>query len=275
MNLGANITAFRTAQGLSQEQLAQLLGVSRQSVSKWETGTATPDLVHLLRLCEIFSVSLDTLVGQQAAQPVPPVQAASPAPASPQKQGLAAHQTVGIILLCMAFLVMLVCIGMGARLLEGAVFAVPFTLCGLLCVTVHFHPGLWCGWALYAMASLLLPMVSGLTPLAVFNPLLYTGLHHPASIAVSWLMFLAFAALCLYTGRAFSHKPLRLRRRHAVLAALWLVLYLLPILLVQMENMSIERQLAVSRFSQLSRSLLTTCAGIFLSRLAFSKKAAH
>ena len=272
MNLGANITAFRTAQGLSQEQLAQLLGVSRQSVSKWETGTATPDLVHLLRLCEIFSVSLDTLVGQQAAQPV---QAASPAPASPQKQGLAAHQTVGIILLCMAFLVMLVCIGMGAQLLEGAVFAVPFALCGIICISVASRPGLWCGWALYAMASLLLPMVSGLTPLAVFNPLLYTGLHHPASIAVSWLMFLAFAALCLYTGRAFSHKPLQLSRRHAVYIALWLAVYLLPILLVQMENMSIERQLAVSRFCLLSRSLLTTCAGIFLSRLAFSKKTAH
>ena len=142
MNLGANLTSFRTAHGLSQEQLAQLLGVSRKSVSKWETDAATPDLQHLLRLGEIFSVSLDTLVGQQAAEAAPPAQPASPAPASPQKQGLAAHQTVGIILLCMAFLVTLVCIGMGARLLEGAVFAVPFALCGLLCVTVHFHPGL-------------------------------------------------------------------------------------------------------------------------------------
>ena len=271
MNLGANITAFRTAQGLSQEQLAQLLGVSRQSVSKWETGTATPDLVHLLRLCEIFSVSLDTLVGQQAAQPAPPVQAASPAPASQQKQGLAAHQTVGIILLCMAFLVMLVCIGMGAQLLEGAVFAVPFALCGIICISVASRPGLWCGWALYAMASLLLPMVSGLTPLAVFNPLLYTGLHHPASIAVSWLMFLAFAALCLYTGKAFSHKPLRLRRRHAVLAALWLVLYLLPIVLVQLQGMELEQQLRIIHFTNITRTVLVTAAGIFAARLFFSK----
>ena len=275
MNLGANITAFRTAQGLSQEQLAQLLGVSRQSVSKWETGTATPDLVHLLRLCEIFSVSLDTLVGQQAAQPVPPVQAASPAPASQQKQGLAAHQTVGIILLCMAFLVMLVCIGMGARLLEGLFFALPFALCGIICISVASRPGLWCGWALYALFTLLLPLTTGATPLAVFNPMLYTGHIHPLSIAVSWLMFLSLAALCLYTGKAFSHKPLQLSRRHAVYIALWLAVYLLPILLVQMENMSIERQLAVSRFSLLSRSLLTTCAGIFMSRLAFSKKTAH
>ena len=271
MNLGANITSLRTAQGLSQEQLAQLLGVSRQSVSKWETDAATPDLQHLLRLGEIFSVSLDTLVGQQAAPSAPPVQAASPVPASPQKQGLAAHQTVGIILLCMAFLVMLVCIGMGARLLEGAVFAVPFALCGLLCVTVHFHPGLWCGWALYAMASLLLPMVSGVTPLAVFSPLLYTGLHHPASIAVSWLMFLSVAALCLYTGRVFSAKPLRLRRRHAVWAALWLALYLLPIMLVQRQGMELEQQLRIIHFTNISRTVLVTAAGIFAARLFFSK----
>ena len=280
MKLGENIIRLRSKAGLSQEQLAQLLGVSRQSVSKWETGSATPDLVHLLRLCEIFSTSLDALVGLQPQPNSEPAAAELRACRSRAVRNGCRAETgpfgpsgCGLVLLSMAFLIMLACLMMGARLLEGLFFALPFALCGVICISVSFHPGLWCGWALYALFTLLLPLTTGITPLAVFNPMLYTGLSHPLSIAVSWLLFLSFAALCLFTGRAFSHKPLRLNRRHAVYIALWLAAYLLPILLVQMENMTVERQLAVSRISLLSRSLLTTCAGIFLGRLAFSKKA--
>lgn len=60
--LGQNIYRLRSEKQLSQEELAGLAGVSRQSVSKWETGTAVPELDKLQRLCEIFGVSLDRLV---------------------------------------------------------------------------------------------------------------------------------------------------------------------------------------------------------------------
>lgn len=60
--LGQNIYRLRSEKQLSQEELAGLAGVSRQSVSKWETGTAVPELDKLQRLCEIFGVSLDCLV---------------------------------------------------------------------------------------------------------------------------------------------------------------------------------------------------------------------
>ena len=62
MKLGTNIYLLRTQKGLSQGDLADALDVSRQSVSKWETGGATPDLDKLLALCDLFGVTLDELV---------------------------------------------------------------------------------------------------------------------------------------------------------------------------------------------------------------------
>lgn len=65
MNIGSTIYKLRTAKNLSQEELAEQLDVSRQSVSKWETDASVPDLDKLLKLCEIFEVTLDELVGRE------------------------------------------------------------------------------------------------------------------------------------------------------------------------------------------------------------------
>lgn len=62
MTLGEKIQMLRSKGGMSQEQLAERLTVSRQSVSKWELGQSTPDLDYVVQLSEIFNVSLDYLV---------------------------------------------------------------------------------------------------------------------------------------------------------------------------------------------------------------------
>ena len=61
MNLGEKISELRKKNGISQEKLAELIGVSRQAVTKWESGNANPDTENLIRLAEIFGVSLDEL----------------------------------------------------------------------------------------------------------------------------------------------------------------------------------------------------------------------
>lgn len=53
---------YRKQNGLSQEELAEKLGISRQSVSKWERGEASPDTENLIRLARIYGVTLDELV---------------------------------------------------------------------------------------------------------------------------------------------------------------------------------------------------------------------
>lgn len=60
--IGEKIFELRTKKGLSQGSLAELLDVSRQSVSKWESGQAKPDVDKLVKLSEVFQVTVDYLV---------------------------------------------------------------------------------------------------------------------------------------------------------------------------------------------------------------------
>ena len=65
--LSERIYKFRRKSGLSQEQLAEKIGVSRQAISKWESGTSTPELEKLLALCECFNITLDELVRDEVS----------------------------------------------------------------------------------------------------------------------------------------------------------------------------------------------------------------
>ncbi|HFI0644778.1 TPA: helix-turn-helix domain-containing protein [Streptococcus suis] len=60
--LAQQIKKLRIGQNLSQDDLAEKLYISRQAVSKWENGEATPDIDKLVQLAEFFGVSLDYLV---------------------------------------------------------------------------------------------------------------------------------------------------------------------------------------------------------------------
>lgn len=63
---------LRKGRGMSQEQLAERIGVSRQTISKWETGQSTPDLEKLTALAECFGVTLDALAGRAEPAQTPP-----------------------------------------------------------------------------------------------------------------------------------------------------------------------------------------------------------
>lgn len=65
IQLGTKLADFRKRNGYSQEALAEKMGVSRQAVSKWERGDSTPDTDTLIELARLYSVSLDTLVGNE------------------------------------------------------------------------------------------------------------------------------------------------------------------------------------------------------------------
>ena len=62
MTFSEKLYQLRKARGLSQENLAGHLGVSRQAVQKWETGSSTPDVSNLVAISEYFQVSLDHLL---------------------------------------------------------------------------------------------------------------------------------------------------------------------------------------------------------------------
>lgn len=64
--LSENLQYYRKREEMTQEQLAERLQVSRQTISKWESGAAYPETEKLLQLCEIFSCSMDVLMRQDA-----------------------------------------------------------------------------------------------------------------------------------------------------------------------------------------------------------------
>ena len=68
-NLGEQIYFYRTKCGFSQLDIAEKLEVSRQSVSKWENNSATPELAKLVKLCELFGITLDELVNGESTPP--------------------------------------------------------------------------------------------------------------------------------------------------------------------------------------------------------------
>lgn len=68
MKFGENLQKLRKEKGISQEQLAEQLGVTRQSVSKWESGGSYPEMDKLVTICQIFGCDLDSLINKDIAQ---------------------------------------------------------------------------------------------------------------------------------------------------------------------------------------------------------------
>ncbi|MCC0647338.1 helix-turn-helix domain-containing protein [Clostridioides sp. ZZV15-6598] len=62
LNLGENLKRLRKERNLSQEQLAEMLNVSRQAISKWESNKTYPDIENLILLRNLFNVTLDDLI---------------------------------------------------------------------------------------------------------------------------------------------------------------------------------------------------------------------
>ena len=236
MTLGESITRLRTQKGWSQGDLADALDVSRQSISKWETDTSVPELDKLLRLSELFGVTLDALVrGEQAeiqtenaAHAAPPQSApTSPAPAVSHTRTVA-----GVILLCFGAAVFLFLLLLGGGL-ASLFYAAPFLLCALVCFTAKRHVGLWCGWAVFISLDLYLRYATGLSWSQVFLTFRWEASWNYVRLAVAWAQFLGMLAMLLCTLRAY--RALRLpvtKKRLVLLAAGWVIaLAALPLLM--------------------------------------------
>ena len=66
MSLGEKLLSLRKKKGLSQEEVADLLHVTRQTVSKWETDQSTPDFDKVVPICKLYDISTEELFGEVA-----------------------------------------------------------------------------------------------------------------------------------------------------------------------------------------------------------------
>lgn len=71
MKLEEKLIVLRKKKGLSQQELAEQLNISRQAISRWEVGTAVPSTDNLRSLCQLYNVSLDYLINDDTAEAFP------------------------------------------------------------------------------------------------------------------------------------------------------------------------------------------------------------
>ena len=76
-NIGAKIAELRRAKNMKQDELAEMLGVTPQAVSKWENGASSPDISLLPKIAKIFGTTIDSLFGEDNT-PKPDVQVVPP-----------------------------------------------------------------------------------------------------------------------------------------------------------------------------------------------------
>ena len=229
MSLGTNISRLRAEQHLSQGDLAEALDVSRQSVSKWETDASVPDLDKLVKLSQVFGVTLDELVtGAPPADPAGPSAApTAPAVPPPASGSLTGRKIAGCILLCMAFVTVLVCTVAGG-LLTGLILCIPFLLCGIICFLAKKRPGLWCAWAVYLTVELYLRWATGINWKLTLYTLSFTPEQNYTRLLIAWIQLFAMLVMFAVTIRSFRYVRVTPNRRNIVrLSAGWAALIFL------------------------------------------------
>ena len=209
MTLGEKIYTLRTERGMSQGDLADTLEVSRQSISKWEINGSVPELDKLVKLSEMFGISLDELVLDK--KQTAPVSDPEPKVIYVERCGQApVRKTAGIVLLCFAGLIWLIIALLGDAI-SGLVLAAPFVGCGLICMFVEKHPGLWCFWVVYLFVELYLRFATGVNWQFILSPHIYVG-SRTIHLIVAWIVFLTLIILTVITAlRTWKDTPSTLR----------------------------------------------------------------
>ena len=197
MNLGETIYKLRTEKQMSQGELAELLDVSRQSISKWENNSAVPELDKLIRLSEIFEVSLDELVkGEEKTKDVPPEVRTEVVYEKPA--GFPPRKIAGTILLCMAFLVTILFFVVGGGLV-GLILASPFLVCGIICFAFRKNVGLWCTWAVYVLFDIYVSFVMGISRASIYHTLQWSYEMNYARLGFAWILAISLLVMIAVT----------------------------------------------------------------------------
>lgn len=189
MDLGERLYQLRKARNLSQGEVADALGVSRQSVFKWENNTSVPELDKLVKLGELFGLTLDELVKGEAA----------PAPAGRLEQSRPASGPAGGRRI--AAIVLLVCGGVGSLLFCTTLLiylTLWLVLAGLLCWHAREHLGLCLGLSFWMILVVYFQNFSVLSPWNALIPAVYRA-YPPSYILLDWLLLLP---LLLFLGLA-------------------------------------------------------------------------
>ena len=182
MKIADQISRLRTRSGMSQGELAEELEVSRQSVSKWETGASVPEIDKRVKMSALFGVSLDELVTGNA-----------PEPKAAEGKHVTLRQLLGAALLVLAGLCLAVTVlfesHFGFHISEGVLLAIWFALLGGIALDPENEKLRVSAFAVWAVLALVLVL------LALFR------IHGPQGTGIFVLIGLTLAGWTGYAKR--------------------------------------------------------------------------
>lgn len=184
MNLGERIYEFRNEKNLSQGDLADRLDVSRQSISKWENNMAVPDLDKLIKLCDVFEISLDELTGREKPQEKIPYGIKETI------SKLSRNQKLGWGLIGIAILSLIIPFGM--------IFTLPLVLTGVMYIKEIKNVKVYTVWLIYLFLQL-----------GINTFLVYYVAHIVEAICL--------LLLCFFTCKHFEFKTITISKSKAIL----------------------------------------------------------
>lgn len=186
MSLSEKILQLRTGLGLSQEELAARLDVSRQSVSKWETGQSVPDLEKLIKLADLFGITVDELV-REGERPRPPEPSQPQVVYIKEKRSLTGTQTAGVCLELMGLALDLLGLVGEQNLL--VVIGTVFIVLGLPLLLAKKHPWIIFGWLAVGLSLVFFNPYTSVAPWGLLGGLrrLYQYITLPGVLGPAYL----------------------------------------------------------------------------------------
>lgn len=210
MNLGEKISVLRKEKGLSQEDLANKLNVSRQSVYKWESNQSTPELAKLITLSEIFDVSLDELVNgtsepetkeiamleiNQESKP----EAVEVTTKTNGGRKCIANIVAGGIFLAIGIMLSLALLFVSGFQISALIYAVPFIVIGLICILSKKNTLLKCSWAVFIYLDMFARWATSVSVSLVLSSLSWPSEYGYARLAAAWVLVILMALLVVFS----------------------------------------------------------------------------
>lgn len=115
LTMGEKLLKLRKARQWSQEELADKIGVTRQAVSRWESGSAKPDAEKIIALCDLFGVSADYLLREEYAAEIQSMEQQPVQARGKSSNGVTGVQILGALCLVLGVAVLLVLVLMSVE----------------------------------------------------------------------------------------------------------------------------------------------------------------
>jgi len=224
MTIGEKIYKLRTEKNLSQGDLAEILEVSRQSISKWENGGATPDLDKIIKLSEVFGITIDELVKNEEVSA--PAEEKAPQIIIKKESSFPPRKIIGTVLLSLSLIVAVVLLAAGGGI-SGLVLSSPLILCGIICFIFKKNVGLWCAWAVFFAVDMYLRIATGTSSSVIFNfqaLLFYIRGGEFIRLLLSFAQFTAIVSLVIITVLRFRKMPLESKKLPIIFGAVYAVM---------------------------------------------------